>query len=965
MSQKTRSVSAFIRENLLLLFIFAMVGLAYLLPIIFEPRASGTDVYSHIYYTQMMYESSTLQEFYEKITEGTFRTNWAYNHPFGLWFFGGLVMKLTGLSVTQASYIIPLIVLLGSILLFYSYASIFFKYKNQRYLSIIFFLSMTYLSINLLRYRPSVFSIPPLILILTFALKENIVFWKRVLVVAISLFILCLTHTGTYIMLMNLVLVYLFLDTVIWGRLDRHVFLTMALTIFVFIFTLNNYPLIFGQYETKLSLIPTLGAKFVDVTGLTFVTDFITIFHQETLLGRDMVFGVVWIFFLYAFLSLITHIRKIILPDFQNPEGRKEDDTPSDQRNLQIAPILSSLRNLSHHAFVTPIWIGPLHSVLAVIGYLRLPSKGQCLFLTCLLILLFPAIQAQGSTGALRYIFYFFLILPISATFGYEWVDKTLQNLRRGIVNSIPHSLLIITLLITILSWVATRYLEEDITLILSSIVTGYTGTGLPLSLEIVFPITIIIELVLILFLRPKRIDKIGYKKLRNAYSNIFSISVFSLLLAAPIIGNMYYLPQISGSDYELEGLNWLGNVPSDEHENAAGYGYRHMIEVFAKKNNPENSVAHGSETRLLLQSLLNTHFAKQGERYTKSLYQVFGINYLVVSERTLGNLEEFDRFLRGDTNLDYTELTLEMDGNSELEKIYSSNKNFSIYRHPTPKSRITRQNESSVHSNLAEEVPEVIDAGNFYLIQTPTYEIRLDNDKPSVRYFGTPDTDYIDQGYMRDFVFISWLGTKRRHGTSTVNYLDDISYPEIITSENQIIYKSVITGENPETKESEQWASLTVSYTFLNDAIIKEIIVKNDLLENGRYEGLMQVMPFNAYYTSLQHFRTWRDETEKTEKIIYKTEDQIKTEGMNFNHLMIHNGSDTGIYLEYESTGPYPDQVRHRGSTETGPYYLAVASRKFMREGQSMHSTQYLTVGDQKRAEANIEKYRGVSLYP
>ncbi|MFH1721981.1 MAG: tetratricopeptide repeat protein, partial [Candidatus Altiarchaeota archaeon] len=106
-------------------------------------------------------------------------------------------------------------------------------------------------------------------------------------------------------------------------------------------------------------------------------------------------------------------------------------------------------------------------------------------------------------------------------------------------------------------------------------------------------------------------------------------------------------------------------------------------------------------------------------------------------------------------------------------------------------------------------------------------------------------------------------------------------------------------------------------------------------------------------------------DETEKTEKIIYKTEDQIKTEGMNFNHLMIHNGSDTGIYLEYESTGPNPDQVRHRGSTETGPYYLAVASRKFIRDGQSLHSTQYLTVGDQKRTEANIEKYRGVSLYP
>ena len=89
-------------RNLLLILFVAMVLLTgFILPCLDFGRLYGTDDYSHLYHTQRMAATTSLTSFYDnmknEVSSADSDIN-PFNYPFGLWLYGSVLIKLSGLS---------------------------------------------------------------------------------------------------------------------------------------------------------------------------------------------------------------------------------------------------------------------------------------------------------------------------------------------------------------------------------------------------------------------------------------------------------------------------------------------------------------------------------------------------------------------------------------------------------------------------------------------------------------------------------------------------------------------------------------------------------------------------------------------------------------------------------------------------------------------------------------------------
>ncbi len=55
-----------------------------------------------------------------------------YNYPFGLWFFGSLVSKITGMTVFTGNFIVLFLYFIVIIGTFYFYSGVFLETKEQK-----------------------------------------------------------------------------------------------------------------------------------------------------------------------------------------------------------------------------------------------------------------------------------------------------------------------------------------------------------------------------------------------------------------------------------------------------------------------------------------------------------------------------------------------------------------------------------------------------------------------------------------------------------------------------------------------------------------------------------------------------------------------------------------------------------------------------------------------------------------
>jgi len=840
---KSRSVFLFLLCYLLIL--------AFVLPtyVIFIPY--GTDVYTHIFYTSEMASANSLSEFYENCFEKSYLIE-SYNYPFGLRLFGSIVMKITDISTLELSILQPFLILIIIIILYSIYVKIYGLIKEQIVFSIVFLLSMPIIFLYILGYETDNFVMPFLIVILylVFIDKTKISIKKRLILINLFIFCLAFSHTGTYMFLMLFLIIYLLIYAILCGEFHQNIYVATFCMMFIYVITMHLFPNVHSQYIDKGRILVSTGNFISSDLHVPFADELAQMFYEQIFLDLNPLYVVLACLALYAtcrFLMFLHHKIKM--------SGIK----PKLSEKLLSVPIIGSIRHVSHSALYWPLWLGPVHVALAIIGAFKTNRREICMILTVAIVTLIPGYLAKER--ALRDIQYLFLIIPVFASLGFYHTKSKVE----------PHM----------------------------------------------------------------------HNKLQKFSVAILLLSVFSSIVVLPVVGNFYYYPLISCSKYERTGLSWFGGTGTSE-EACAGLGYRYMVCIYANKRAPgAMSVVAGSESRRFYQDYHDVCFHVNSEKHADDFYATFGVKYLIVSKRTLRNFGEKPEHLM-------------IDHNRQLDKIYSSVGYFSIYRYIT--SALHRANIAP-KLNFADDAL-IKDAGDSYLVETDYYKMRIGKTNPAIQYIGNKTVNFLgDEGIYYDFLRICWgAGSHKEQVNGWA--LHEISFPAVILGKNQITYRTVLK----DISNTENWATLTVKYTFFDRAMKREIILSNDWINDSSMNPDLTM----AYFSPMRYFSFRLDNEPAKKRTIYPSEDEVKLKKLRFNRVFINNGKD-GIYIKFEKTAPYPDAITYTGLTNLNYSYYTVSMHlsESLLPSESMDVTQWISIGDEQTAEKNIERYSSVSLYP
>jgi len=833
-------------RGVFLLLLCSLLILAFVLPTWVIPIPYGTDVYTHLFMTRTLSSVNSLSQFYTYCFEEGYLT---YDYPFGLWLFGSIVAKITGMDMLELSRILPFAVMLILIMLYFSYARVFTSSEDEALLSVIFFLSMPLMCLNVLAYQTRTIVMPFLIFIIYLILiGDKISSWKRTLLINVFIFTLCFTHTGTYMFLLMLTIAYLFVYAILCGELHRDSYMAAGSIMLFYIVTMHLFPHVHSQYIDKGRILVSVGDFLTFDLHVPFADELARMFYKQIFLDLNPLYA------LLACLALYATCRFLI---FLHHKIKASGIKPKLLEKFLSVPIIGSIRHVSHSITYAPFWLGPVHTVLAISGVFRVNRKGLCMLFAVAAVTLLSGYMA--GERATREIGYFFVIIPILAALGFYHAKAKVEPHMKGIF--------------------------------------------------------------------------------QKFFAGMLLLGVFFSVVVLPVIANIYYHPLISGPEYERTGLSWLGGIGMPDEE-CAGNGYRHMISIYGKKVPPAvTSVASGSEMRRYIQDQYSVCFNMNSEKHADDLYATFGVKYLIVSKRTIRNFGEKPEHLM----IDY---------NRQLDKIYSSAGPFSIYKYityPVHRADIAPQ------LNFADDAL-IKDAGDSYLVETDYYKVRIGKANPEIKYIGNKTTNFIGDGEYYDYVRITWSGGSHQ-GQFNSYILYEVTYPEVILGKNQIIYSTILKNQNG----TENWATLTVKYTFFERAIKRDIIISNDWVEDTN----MNVRIYMAfYYTPMRYFTFRLDNEAPTSRIVYPCQDKVRLEKLRFNRIFINNGKE-GVYIKFENTAPYPSRITYSGLTTENAYLVAMSMGGSVSPSGSYHLSQWISIGDEQRAEKNIERYSSVSLYP
>ena len=836
-----------IENKTYMLLLAAIIFLAYVIPVAVHQTPAGTDVYSHIFYSKVMLSSNSLKEFYTTCFEKGYL---GYDYPFGIWLFCSLVSKITSLDIHTISYILPLLVVFLVIFMYFTYSGVVIHSKKQRFLSLIFLISMPNVSISLLNYETTMFVLPLLLFILYLVLNKDIKYRKLIPLLILSVFILCFTHTGTYLFLLSFSVVFLVIYGVLCRDFNKKIYLLVLTMLFIYAIVVDIFPHVHPQYIDKSRLVLMVGEFLSSKLQLNLAYDLSDLFYKRIFVDKSIIDIALWSGFIYGITKLVISIST----RFSELVRRIMPQTP-----LFAIPILGEIKTVSHSLHATPFWIGPIHSFLSLIALFRLNKETLALLISILLVTILPASQVTAQTGAMREIFYLLLIVPITSAIGFFYLESRLK-----------------------------KFVDRKNSVML-------------------------------------------------VYSSLFII--FSSILVMPVIGNIYYKPSISGSEIEREGLGWLKGIGNSD-EGCTGVGYRHMINSYADKEVPSSTTVHsGSELNYFSRNLQQIYFFDKSENYVKDLHSVFNIKYFISSNRVLrnlaGNKEE-----------------LKIHENEELDKIYSNN-DFRLYQYIVPEYKVSHIN-TTAGIRFYGNYTKIKDAGKDFLIETPTYKTRISKTSPMIKYLGNRKENFLGEGNFLDYIRISWRSI--HYLNRSENYVFSEMNLSTSVQNNQILYKKILKDKN-----GENWATLMIRYVFYEDVIKNEILIANDWLPLGH---LMDLNIFTRSVTPNNHF-TYRDWYGiKNSKRIYPSEDYSKISDKKFSSIFLNDGNK-GIYLKYDKTSQYPSDILYQGGLGYNYSLVEISTREFLSPAESIHITRYISIGDEKTAEENINKYLSVSIYP
>lgn len=434
-------------RSFFLLFILLLVVLlvSFIIPQLDFGRFYGTDGYTHLEATNIMASSRGLYEFYESvadITSDPSDESSGMNYPFGLWLLGGTIAKITGLlPITSSFFFVTLffLILVGS---FYIYSSTWLESREEKLCAVLFLLSMPQFSLINMNYVPNVFILPFLFITLYFMFKDP-VDWKLFPIALLSIFIIIISHSGTFLFFFTFCMVFFLLYCLFWGKFPGRVYITLISTLCIYVISLSWFPHIVNQYSyTSLKIL--LPGNFIrDAFNFPLPGELVRVFYQNMLVGYQFVYVVILAALLFAVSWILIYIHRKTVQFFS-------------QSHVFPAFVLP-IQNLSHSTAAVPIWLGPVHVIFSLFGFFHLDNKGKCLFFTAVLTTILPDLfqVSQGLTigsGALRQISYLVIIIPITATLGFLHILKYLYDPESKIKTQITSVLWIVVCLVIVIT---------------------------------------------------------------------------------------------------------------------------------------------------------------------------------------------------------------------------------------------------------------------------------------------------------------------------------------------------------------------------------------------------------------------------------------------------------------------------------------------------------------------------------
>ncbi|NJD78026.1 MAG: hypothetical protein FIB08_13190 [Candidatus Methanoperedens sp.] len=829
----------------LIYFLLSIIVLAYIIPTFVFLSPSGTDVYTHMYNTLRLADSNSLFEFYEKSFKEEYLT---YDYPFGLWFFGSIVMKVTGMDIHELAYILPLVLTFISVFLFYVYAKGLLSKRNKAILATIFMLSMPIITLSLLQLATRVFVLVFLTTIIYISInKFSLV---KTIIMCMLVFSLVFSHTGTYMFLMFFSIAYFLLSALIWKKFDVSMYVLVVAILFFYVMAVQLFPYVQPQYIDKGRMVLSLSESFSSKLKLDIIKEMGKIFYDRIFVANNLIYVFFWSCFLFAIARFSLYFHSKILFIYN--------------QNLLAIPIIGSIRSISHGIITTPFWLGPIHSILSVFGIFKLDEKGKCIALSLAMTSLLPGAMGSGEgTGALKEIYYLYLIIPISSVAGLCYIIPILE--------------------------------------------------------------------------------KYSTNKIKKSIINVSILFSLLLLLLMPIIGNLYYQPTISGTRNEKENLIWLSKTGSAV-EGAPDFAYRERIDLYSNKLTP--SIPQGSETRRYLNDLKNVFFLSEAEKFASDLYS-FNIKYIISSERIINGFGK-------------SKDSVVIDSNTQLDKIFSSDKNFGIYDYVIPPKIYEKFNPDIFNLELNETYPIIQDFGSNYLIENRFYKVKLSTTSPKLDYVGTSTKNFLGEGGFYDDIRISWSGAKEYKEKSKSYNFNELKY-QISLKDNKLVYRAILKDEN----KTENWATLIVKYTFNEKSIKREIIIANDWVSISDSLGMNLILTSSAFapITNFEFNQIGYGEEKGVGRKIYPSQDTIILKDKKFNEMYL-NESGSGIFIKFGDSAPYPTKITYRGSTLYDYSAVSMISTHSLSPSESINLIQYFSVGDMVTARKNIEYSTSISQY-
>jgi hypothetical protein len=242
-----------------IIYLIAVVILAFLIPQLIYHQPFGSDTYEHIYKTSLLLKHGGLKKFYEK-TDGVYNPTFS-KYPFGLWYSGAILSKITGLSIKNIAIIVPLLGIISTAAAAILFSKLFLKNTFYSILSAALLLTIPLKSSSSLNYDTKTFVFPLTFFLLYLFFKKGPGFTIRCVLFGIISLFLILSHTATSLFIIISLLLYTVLDSLFSSSKKEtinHIILSIVL-LTVFSTSMIYFTRVYSHYYYDLYVIESVA----------------------------------------------------------------------------------------------------------------------------------------------------------------------------------------------------------------------------------------------------------------------------------------------------------------------------------------------------------------------------------------------------------------------------------------------------------------------------------------------------------------------------------------------------------------------------------------------------------------------------------------------------------------------------------------------------------------------------------